>query len=78
MVSGLGINDQRVPHDLVAKIPAEIHGRTQIDLASAEQRAQGLLDVGKPEEAHSLLEPEVDEDINVTGIGEPVRDCGAK
>src|ERR1017187_9874060 len=78
MASGLGINDERVPHDLVAKIPAEIHGRTQIDLTSAEQRAQRLFDVGKPEEANPLLGAKVDEDINVAGIREPAGEHGAE
>src|ERR1022692_1885949 len=78
MVSGLGINDERVPHDLVAKVLAEIHGRTQIDLTSAEQPAQCLLNVGKPEKANPLLGPKVDEDINVAAIGEPAGDRGAE
>ena len=33
------IHDQRVSDDLVAKVPAEIHGRSHVDLASAKQPA---------------------------------------
>jgi len=39
MASGVGINHEGVPHGLVAKLPAEIHGRMQINLTSAEQPA---------------------------------------
>jgi hypothetical protein len=78
MASGLRINDQRVTHDLIAKMPAEIHGSSQIDPASAEQAAQRLLNFRKPEEANSLLGPKFDQDIDVAGISEPFGDHGAE
>jgi len=65
-------------HDLIAKMPAEIHGSTQVNPASAEQAAQRLLDFGKPEEANSLLGPKFDEDIDVAGSREPSGDHGTE
>src|SRR5579863_1433595 len=34
--SGLGIQDERALHHFVSEVPAQIHGRTQVNLAPTE------------------------------------------
>ena len=56
------------------KYRLQIHGRTHVNLAPAEQPAQFRLNIRKPEEADPFLRPELDEYIHIAGIREPVRE----
>src|SRR5580704_3808910 len=78
MASGLGIENKRVVNNFVPEIAAEIHGRAQVDLASAKHTAQVGLDVGKSEEANAFLGPELDEDVDIAPFREPVSEYGAE
>jgi hypothetical protein len=51
MASGLGIEDERTVDYIIAKIPAEIHGRAHVNFAAPKQPAELAFQIRKPEKA---------------------------
>jgi hypothetical protein len=72
--SGLGIQDERALNYFVSEVPAEIRGRTHINLAPTQQLAQFSFHIRKSKEADALLRPELDQYIHVARIREPARE----
>jgi hypothetical protein len=78
MASDFGIENQLVSQHFGAKVAAEIHGSTQVDLSSAKDTTQLRPHVRQAEEANPLLGPELDKDIDVAGLGESIGEYGTE
>src|SRR6202142_2426734 len=78
MASKLGIDYRRGSDHFVAEMAAEIHGGPQVDSAPAEQAAQLLRHVTETKEPHALSWPELNQDVDVALVREPVREHGTK
>jgi hypothetical protein len=78
MASKLAIGDRSGSDNFVPEMPAKLHRGSQVDFASAEQSAELLLHVAKTEESHALPWPELNQDVDVAGIREPIREHGTE
>jgi len=64
--------------DLFPEVVIQIHGCSQVDSPATQQSAELALDVCQAKKTDMGVRPELDQHVDITGFGKPIRENRAK
>jgi len=70
--SGFCIDDPGIPDDFLPEMPAQINWCPQVDFPATQHLPQLIFHVRQTKEPNSFLRPELNQYVDVAGVGEAI------